>query len=282
MPRPLLQAEFGENTTTKPSLFSVTESAKWRAWKDLADMPKMEAMRLFVKALEVDHADWWRSIPPPEPEEQPAEVERPQGDETKPDEKSSEQGDKAADAAAPISKKKRAARPAAGVIVPAGGPPPASISPKLVMTARAKAAGMRVPGKVVDAGAKMRQLEQDNRTLQNRLHAEKAARVQAEAHVTDLRQQCAAKDAQVAEMRQQMEMVLSKLNSTDTSGAGGWTTLRWVASVLTLGLVKNRPNAPAADLAFPPALGGGPRVPPTALPGAAPATLFEPIGDAAV
>ena len=43
-----------------PSIFSVVERAKYNAWLSLGEkMPPMEAMRLFVRALEEEVPDWW-------------------------------------------------------------------------------------------------------------------------------------------------------------------------------------------------------------------------------
>jgi hypothetical protein len=35
------------------------ESAKWSSWKSLGDLHYLEAMRLYVRALEQDNPDWW-------------------------------------------------------------------------------------------------------------------------------------------------------------------------------------------------------------------------------
>lgn len=46
------QAVHGECKEPKPWVWSAVESAKWNSWMQLKDMPKVEAMRLFVKVLE--------------------------------------------------------------------------------------------------------------------------------------------------------------------------------------------------------------------------------------
>ena len=46
------QAVHGECKEPKPWAWSAVESAKWNSWMQLKDMPKVEAMRLFVKVLE--------------------------------------------------------------------------------------------------------------------------------------------------------------------------------------------------------------------------------------
>lgn len=46
------QAVHGECNEPKPWAWSVVDAAKWNSWKQLKDMPKVEAMRLYVKVLE--------------------------------------------------------------------------------------------------------------------------------------------------------------------------------------------------------------------------------------
>ncbi len=38
------------------------ENAKWKGWSELEDMPTMEAMRLYVRALEEDVVSWWLRV----------------------------------------------------------------------------------------------------------------------------------------------------------------------------------------------------------------------------
>lgn len=56
------QATLGPCTVPKPWGWNVIENAKWNSWKQLADMPSMEAMRLYVRTLEEDNGDWWSLI----------------------------------------------------------------------------------------------------------------------------------------------------------------------------------------------------------------------------
>ncbi len=42
----------GPNTQPKPWGWNVVENAKWQSWKQLGDMPAVEAMRLYVRSLE--------------------------------------------------------------------------------------------------------------------------------------------------------------------------------------------------------------------------------------
>lgn len=46
------QAQEGDCRAPKPWAWDLVESAKWSSWKQLERMSKMEAMRLFVRALE--------------------------------------------------------------------------------------------------------------------------------------------------------------------------------------------------------------------------------------
>lgn len=46
------QALHGECKEPKPWAWSVVDAAKWNSWKQLKDMAKVEAMRLYVKLLE--------------------------------------------------------------------------------------------------------------------------------------------------------------------------------------------------------------------------------------
>lgn len=38
----------------------MVESAKWTSWKQLTNMPATEAMRLYVRTLEEENANWWQ------------------------------------------------------------------------------------------------------------------------------------------------------------------------------------------------------------------------------
>lgn len=53
------QSMTGPCTEPKPWGWNVVNNAKWQSWKQLGDMPKMEAMRLFVRTLEEDTPNWW-------------------------------------------------------------------------------------------------------------------------------------------------------------------------------------------------------------------------------
>lgn len=48
------QATVGPCTASKPWGWNVVEAAKYDAWSQLGNMPSMEAMRLYVRALEED------------------------------------------------------------------------------------------------------------------------------------------------------------------------------------------------------------------------------------
>lgn len=54
------QATVGPCNEPKPWSWNVVETAKWQSWRSLAGMSKMEAMRLFVRTLEEEQADWWK------------------------------------------------------------------------------------------------------------------------------------------------------------------------------------------------------------------------------
>jgi hypothetical protein len=43
----------------RPWGWNVVSNAKWQSWKQLADMPSMEAMRLYVRTLEEELPEWW-------------------------------------------------------------------------------------------------------------------------------------------------------------------------------------------------------------------------------
>ncbi|KAK9808467.1 hypothetical protein WJX73_009555 [Symbiochloris irregularis] len=53
------QASVGPCTGQKPWGWNVVEAAKHDAWSQLGNMTSMEAMRLYVKALEEPQPDWW-------------------------------------------------------------------------------------------------------------------------------------------------------------------------------------------------------------------------------
>ncbi|KAG2435000.1 hypothetical protein HYH02_011998 [Chlamydomonas schloesseri] len=53
------QATHGPNTTSRPWGWNTVEATKWQGWKELGKMSTMEAMRLFVKSLDEEQADWW-------------------------------------------------------------------------------------------------------------------------------------------------------------------------------------------------------------------------------
>ncbi|CAM6096714.1 unnamed protein product [Calypogeia fissa] len=54
------QATVGPCNVAKPWSWNVVEHAKWTSWNQLAKMPSTEAMRLFVRTLEEEDADWFR------------------------------------------------------------------------------------------------------------------------------------------------------------------------------------------------------------------------------
>ena len=43
----------------RPWGWNVVSNAKWQSWKQLGDLSSLEAMRLYVRTLEEDEADWW-------------------------------------------------------------------------------------------------------------------------------------------------------------------------------------------------------------------------------
>ncbi|KAL4422567.1 hypothetical protein ABPG75_008764 [Micractinium tetrahymenae] len=53
------QATVGPCNEPKPWGWSVVNNAKWQSWKQLGDMPAVEAMRLYVRTLEEEVPDWW-------------------------------------------------------------------------------------------------------------------------------------------------------------------------------------------------------------------------------
>lgn len=70
------QATVGPCKEAKPWAWNAVESAKWQSWNSLADMPAMDAMRLFVRTLEEDQHDWWTLVEPEtsEPQVEPPDV----------------------------------------------------------------------------------------------------------------------------------------------------------------------------------------------------------------
>ncbi|KAI8475739.1 MAG: hypothetical protein J3K34DRAFT_480381 [Monoraphidium minutum] len=57
------QAAAGPNTTPQPWGWNVVDSAKWQSWKQLGNMARMEAMRLYVKTLDEEQPEWWNRLP---------------------------------------------------------------------------------------------------------------------------------------------------------------------------------------------------------------------------
>lgn len=57
-----MQAKEGECEEPKPWGWNVVESAKWNSWKALEKMDRMEAMRLYVKALEEEVPKWFQEF----------------------------------------------------------------------------------------------------------------------------------------------------------------------------------------------------------------------------
>eukprot|EP00197_Chlamydomonas_leiostraca_P012843 CAMPEP_0202861700 /NCGR_PEP_ID=MMETSP1391-20130828/3008_1 /ASSEMBLY_ACC=CAM_ASM_000867 /TAXON_ID=1034604 /ORGANISM="Chlamydomonas leiostraca, Strain SAG 11-49" /LENGTH=760 /DNA_ID=CAMNT_0049541129 /DNA_START=57 /DNA_END=2339 /DNA_ORIENTATION=- len=53
------QVEEGPCTGSKPWGWNVVEAAKHQAWKQLGGMAKMEAMRLYVRTVDEEQADWY-------------------------------------------------------------------------------------------------------------------------------------------------------------------------------------------------------------------------------
>ena len=56
---PLIDFLQGPCAEPKPWGWNVVNNAKWQSWKQLGDMSKMEAMRLFVRTLEEEVPEWW-------------------------------------------------------------------------------------------------------------------------------------------------------------------------------------------------------------------------------
>eukprot|EP01023_Acetabularia_acetabulum_P009657 TRINITY_DN1435_c0_g2_i1.p1 TRINITY_DN1435_c0_g2~~TRINITY_DN1435_c0_g2_i1.p1 ORF type:complete len:572 (-),score=90.39 TRINITY_DN1435_c0_g2_i1:428-2143(-) len=56
------QANNGPNTQPKPWAWNQVEQAKWQAWKELGDTSMIEAMRLYVKSIEMIDSQWWQNI----------------------------------------------------------------------------------------------------------------------------------------------------------------------------------------------------------------------------
>ena len=57
------QVQDGACKEPKPSAWNARERALWQAWDHLGQMSKEEAMRLYVKQLEIDVPKWWAHIP---------------------------------------------------------------------------------------------------------------------------------------------------------------------------------------------------------------------------
>ncbi|CAI5477197.1 unnamed protein product [Closterium sp. Yama58-4] len=53
------QAVHGPCTKPKPWAWNIVELAKWQSWTELGKMAPVEAMRLFVRALEEEDPNWW-------------------------------------------------------------------------------------------------------------------------------------------------------------------------------------------------------------------------------
>ncbi|KAG7671615.1 putative Acyl-CoA-binding domain-containing protein 5 [Nannochloris sp. 'desiccata'] len=53
------QANIGPCDEPRPWGWNVVSNAKWQSWKQLGDMPSMEAMRLYVRTLEEELPEWW-------------------------------------------------------------------------------------------------------------------------------------------------------------------------------------------------------------------------------
>lgn len=45
------QVNFGNNNTSKPSIFNMIETAKWNAWNSINGMKKEEAMKLYINKV---------------------------------------------------------------------------------------------------------------------------------------------------------------------------------------------------------------------------------------
>ena len=57
------QATDGRCNEPKPSMWDKVSRAKWNAWKELGNRSQMEAMFMYVSALEEFEPDWWRWPP---------------------------------------------------------------------------------------------------------------------------------------------------------------------------------------------------------------------------
>lgn len=56
------QASEGPCTQPKPWGWNIVENAKWQSWKQLGDLSSIEAMRLYVRALEDVEPHWWKLV----------------------------------------------------------------------------------------------------------------------------------------------------------------------------------------------------------------------------
>eukprot|EP01026_Neomeris_dumetosa_P040354 TRINITY_DN3330_c0_g1_i13.p2 TRINITY_DN3330_c0_g1~~TRINITY_DN3330_c0_g1_i13.p2 ORF type:complete len:144 (-),score=12.74 TRINITY_DN3330_c0_g1_i13:93-482(-) len=56
------QATVGPNTENKPWGWNQVEYAKWQAWKELKETSKVEAMRLYVRTVEMINPNWWQAV----------------------------------------------------------------------------------------------------------------------------------------------------------------------------------------------------------------------------
>jgi len=56
------QATEGDCSTEQPSMWHVTEYAKWKCWSAIKGMGKMEAMHKYVKTVEEEKPDIWESV----------------------------------------------------------------------------------------------------------------------------------------------------------------------------------------------------------------------------
>jgi acyl-CoA-binding protein len=56
------QVNDGACSEAKPSAWNARERALWQAWDHLGQMSKEEAMRLYVKQLEIDVPRWWSQL----------------------------------------------------------------------------------------------------------------------------------------------------------------------------------------------------------------------------
>lgn len=52
------QATLGDCLIPKPSIFSITQRAKWTAWKDLEGLSQHDAMRRYIQRLDYDLPSW--------------------------------------------------------------------------------------------------------------------------------------------------------------------------------------------------------------------------------